>query len=95
MSGWDAQDPCRPTCLRRILAAISDRVARLNAALEALGCVLYEMIAGQPPFSATTAQAVLVRTRGATTGAADAGLPAIPVEVVVNWFEELKERVGN
>ena len=38
---------------------------------------------------------VFVRNPGGDTGAADAGPPVITIEVVVNWFEELKERVGN
>jgi Tol biopolymer transport system component len=36
---------------------------------------------------------VFVRNPG--TGTTEVGTPAIPVEIVVNWFEELLERVGN
>ena len=36
---------------------------------------------------------VFVRNPGAEAG--DVGLPIVPIEIVVNWFEELRQRMGN
>ena len=37
---------------------------------------------------------VFLREPGSETGT-ESGVPSIPVEVVVNWFTELRERMGN
>jgi serine/threonine-protein kinase len=47
----------------------------------ALGCVLYEMLAGQPPFTAPTAQAVLARHRHDTLPSLAVVRPNLPAKV--------------
>ena len=41
------------------------------------------------------ARFVFVRGQGGEMAGGDGGPPVIPIEMVVNWFEELRERVGN
>ena len=54
--------------------------------LYSLGCMLYEMLVGEPPFTAKTAQAVLARHAGETPPSMRVVRPEIPehVEVAVN-----------
>ena len=47
----------------------------------ALGCVLYEMLAGQPPFTGRTAQSVLARHRHDTPSSLRVVRPAVSPEI--------------
>ena len=47
----------------------------------ALGCVLYEMLAGQPPFTGRTAQSILARHRHDTPPSLRVVRPALPPEI--------------
>ena len=38
---------------------------------------------------------VFVPNSGADTGDTGPGPPVVPIEVVTNWFEELRQRMGN
>jgi serine/threonine-protein kinase len=49
--------------------------------LYALGCVLYEMVAGHPPFTGTTAQQVIARHLIDTAPSLEAARPGLPAPV--------------
>lgn len=57
-----SDDIIMPDPLARLAAALGDRY-RIDGELGALGCVLFEMLAGEPPYTGPTAQAILAKRR--------------------------------
>jgi len=58
----------------------------------AFGCVLYEMLAGDPPFSAATAQATLAQHQGAVPGSIRVVRPEVPGAMETAVFQALAKR---
>ena len=61
--------------------AIGDREVGAQSDVWALGCVLYEMLVGEPPYTGGTAQAVLGRILTESPKAPTAVRPALPLNV--------------
>jgi serine/threonine-protein kinase len=69
-----------PACMSPEQAS-GDRDLAGTTDVYSLGCVLYEMLAGEPPFTGPNSQAILAKRLGGVTPRLRAGRPAVPVAV--------------
>ena len=60
---------------------VGDREVGPRSDIFALGCVVYEMLAGEPPFTGPTAQAIIAKTIRDTPQPLRVGRPSVPVSV--------------
>ncbi|MBC7843176.1 MAG: serine/threonine-protein kinase [Gemmatimonadaceae bacterium] len=61
--------------------AMGDRVIDARADIYALGAIVYEMLAGEPPFTGPNAQAILARSMTETPRSLGAGRTTVPESV--------------